>query len=110
MWLPIVGLTALLALAGCAASTGIVPVGPGVYRLSVLRAPAVGGGPEALRVVFAETDSFCQAQNRAFAPIAITPAGDPFTPFYPTAYDATFRCLPPNDPAVTRFRLEHSVD
>ena len=82
------------------ASSGIVPVGPDTYTVSELRAPAAGGGPEAARVAIAESAAFCQRQNRVVVPLALRPDGDPFTPYYPTAYDATFRCAPPGDPAA----------
>ena len=100
-------LAASLALSACAASSGIVPIGPDTYTVSELRAPAAGGGPEAARVVMAESTAFCQRQNRMVLPLALRPDGDPFTPYYPTAYDATFRCLPPADAATTRMQAGH---
>jgi hypothetical protein len=84
-----------LSLAGCATTTGIVPVGPDTYLVSEMRVPAVGGGPEAQRAVLAEATAFCAARGRVFAPITMRPDGDPTTPYYPTAYDATFQCEPP---------------
>ena len=90
----------LLVVAGCAAESGIIPVAPGVYSLSALRAPVLGGGAEAERVVLAEATAFCQQQSLVFLPLELRPDGDPFTPYYPTAFDATFRCVAPNDPAL----------
>jgi hypothetical protein len=86
-------------LAGCATGTGIVPVGPNTYAVSEMRAPALGGGPEAQRAVLAESNAFCAAQGRVFTPVVMHPDGDPFTPYYPTAYDATFLCLLPAEAA-----------
>lgn len=95
-------MTALLALAGCGATTGIVPVAPGTYAVSEMRAPALGGGAEARRVALAEADGFCRRQGRALAPLAVRPDGDPFTPYFPTAFDVTFRCVRAGEPADTR--------
>ncbi len=92
------------ALAGCATGSGIVPIGPDTYTVSELRAPVRGGGAEARRVVLAESDAFCRQQRRVFVPLYLAPAGDPFTPYYPTAFDATFRCLDPGDPEMVKFR------
>ena len=92
--------TLALLVAGCATTTGIVPVGPNTYAVSEMRAPVRGGGLEARRVVLAEANGFCQQQGRAFVPIDLRPDGDPWTPYWPTAFDATFQCLPPNDPAI----------
>ncbi len=93
-------MTVLAALGGCAAGSGILQVGPGVYALSELRAPVLGGGGEAMRVVLAKAAAFCQHQSLAFLPLQLRPDGDPRTPYYPTAFDATFRCVPPSDPAL----------
>jgi len=87
-----------LLLAGCATTSGIVPIGPNTYLLSEMRAPAAGGGPEAQRAVLAEATAFCAAHGLTFVPIFLRPDGDPTTPYYPTAYDATFRCQPPPNP------------
>lgn len=89
----------LPAFAACATGTSIVQFGPNIYTVSEMRAPVLGGGPEAQRAVLAESDAFCSSQGRLFAPVAMHPDGDPFTPFYPTAYDATFRCLLPAEAA-----------
>jgi len=90
------------ALAGCGAGSGIIPVGPDTFALSEMRSPALGGGPEAQRIVLAEANAFCRQRGRVFVPLMMRPDGDPFTPYYPTAYDATFRCVPANDPAAPR--------
>ena len=97
--------TATLALlvTGCAITSGIVPVGPNTYAVSEMRAPVRGGGQEARRVVLAEANGFCQRQGRAFVPVDLRPDGDPWTPYWPTAFDATFQCLPIGDPAVSHF-------
>jgi hypothetical protein len=84
-----------LACGGCATSTGIIPVGPDTFTVSEMRAPALGGGPAAQRAVLAEASAFCAAGGRVVAPVFMRPDGDPYTPYYPTAYDATFRCVPP---------------
>ena len=65
----------LLLVTGCAATSGIVPVGPNTYALSEMRAPVRGGGAEARRVVLAEADGFCQQQGRAFVPVDMRPDG-----------------------------------
>jgi hypothetical protein len=97
----VLSLMALVALCvtGCGSTTGIVPVGPDTYALSEMRAPVLGGGLEARRIVMAKAIEFCQQQRRVFMPLDLRPDGDPRTPYYPTAFDATFRCAAPNGPA-----------
>ncbi len=86
---------AALALSGCGSTTGVVPVAPGTYAVSEMRAPALGGGAEARRVALAEADGFCRRQGGVPVPLAVRPDGDPYTPYYPTAFDVTFRCVAP---------------
>ena len=88
----------LVAVTGCSSSTGIVPIGPNLYVLAELRAPARGGGGEARRMVLAEADGFCRRQGSVAQILDLRPDGDPFTPYYPTAFDATFRCFLPDAP------------
>ncbi len=83
----------LAPIAGCALSSGIVPVGPDTYAISEMRSPARGGGEAAERAVLAETDAFCRRQNKIALTLAMRPDGDPYTPYYPTAFDATFKCV-----------------
>lgn len=80
-------------LAGCGFSSGMMAVGPDTYVLSEERAPVVGGGREANRVVLARAADFCRQQGRVSVILDLRPDGDPFTPYYPTAFDATFQCL-----------------
>ena len=89
-------------VAGCAAGSGIVPVGPGVYAVSELRAPVIGGGGAAEQAVLTEAGAFCQRRNLVFLPLDLRPDGDPRTPYYPTGFDATFRCVAATDPALHR--------
>lgn len=87
-------LTTLLCMAmmSCAQSTGIIQVGPYTYTLSELRAPVRGGGAEAQRVVLATAKDFCRRQGRELLLLDLRPDGDPDTPYWPTAFDATFQC------------------
>ncbi len=81
-----------MGVGGCALGSGIVPIGPDTYVLSEMRAPVRGGGAEAQRVVLAEASGFCQQQGRAIVLLDLRPDGDPRTQYWPTAFDATFRC------------------
>ena len=92
----------LASLTGCSLSTGIMPVGPNLYVLAEQRAPVLGGGFEAHKAVLARADGFCRGQGSVAQILDLRPDGDPFTPYYPTAFDATFRCLlPVAAPAAT---------
>ncbi len=93
-----------LAMTGCAFGTGIHAVGPGVYAVQDFRAPAVGGFPEAQRMVLLEADDFCRRQGLVFAPVAMRPDGNPYGIYGPSGFDAVFSCrartdtIPPPSP------------
>lgn len=88
----LITLIATATLCGCHASSGVIPIGPDTYTVSELRAPIVGGGPAARDAVVADADAFCRAHGQTVVPLELRPDGDPYTPYYPTAFDATFRC------------------
>ena len=88
-----VSIVASALLAGCGLSSGIAPIGPGIYALSEMRAPVRGGGAEAHRVVFAEATGFCQQQGRRLLVLDLRPDGDPRIAEWPTAFDMTFQCV-----------------
>lgn len=83
-----------VVLTDCAMTSGVRPVGPDTYAVSEMRAPVRGGGAEAHRAVLAEIAGFCGQQGRVPRLLDLRPDGDPRTPYWPTAFDATFRCLP----------------
>ena len=82
-----------LGLAGCGATSGIIPVGPGMYVVSEMRAEALGGGARAREVVLAEAAGFCHQQGRGVSILDLQPGGDPRGHYWPTAFDATFQCV-----------------
>ena len=92
MRLILLPITVSALLAGCGLGSGIVPVGPGVYAVSEMRAPVRGGGAEAHRAVVAEATGFCQRQGRGLLVLDLRPDGDPRIREWPTAFDKTFRC------------------
>ena len=90
---------ALLALAGCAGSTGVFPVSPGVWSVSEMRAPVLGGGEAAKAAVVAEANGFCQSYGLVLVPISMGPSAPPNSAYGPVSYSAAFSCAPPSPPA-----------
>jgi hypothetical protein len=103
----ILGVVALCAaLAGCASSTGILPAGPDTYTLSERFAPVRGGGDEAQRDALTKANEFCIQQGKQFVPNNMGQAGNTASPYVPTGYTVTFKCLLPNDPAIAKYQLQ----
>ena len=95
-------------LVGCASSTGILPAGPDTYTISEKYAPIRGGGDAAEREALTKANEFCTQQGRVFVPSNMAQAGAVLSPYGPTGYTVTFRCLLPNDPAVATYRLQQA--
>ena len=102
------GLLSVSGLAGCAATIGVQPAGPGVWAVSEMRAPALGGGPAAQDAALREANGFCAQQGLVFVPVQMGLGGNPYGHYGPLAFSATFRCLAANDPAIARMRANSS--
>jgi hypothetical protein len=87
----------LLALAGCATSTGILPAGPDTYTVTEHVAPVRGGGSEAERVALTEANQFCVQQGRVFVPVTMGAVPSTIDVTITNGYAVTFRCLPPSE-------------
>jgi len=102
------GLMAVFGLGGCAATIGVQPAGPGVWAVSEMRAPVLGGGPAAQDAALREANGFCARQGLVFVPVRMGPGGNPYSPYGPVSFTATFRCLAANDPAGQRLPAGNS--
>jgi hypothetical protein len=103
----IIGIVALCAaVGGCASSTGILPAGPDTYTLSEKVAPIRGGADEAERIALPKANEFCAQQGRQFVPSNMGQSGNFANPYGLTTYAVTFKCLPPNDPAIAKYQLQ----
>jgi hypothetical protein len=92
---------AAFAVAGCAASSGILPAVPNTYIVTERYAPIRGGSAEAQRTSLIEANAYCAQQGRQFLPTdLVTPPSS--NPYGPTGYSVTFQCLSPDDPALAR--------
>jgi hypothetical protein len=101
-----VAAVAVLLLCGCASSTGILPAGPDTYTLTERLAPIRGGGDAAQADALTKANQFCADKGRQFVPATMGNAVGAPNPYGPTGYTVTFKCLPPNDPAVANYHLQ----
>ena len=99
---------AVVAVAGCAASTGILPAGPDTYTVTERFAPVRGGATTAQQTALSEANGFCVQQGRQFSPLDMKelPSANPYGN---TSYAVTFRCLLPGDPELAKSYLARSA-
>lgn len=78
---------ALLGVAGCAASSGVLRLGPDTYAVSASASPAEGGAVGALAMAYREAAQYCESLRREmFVVNNNTASGNALV---------TFRCVAP---------------
>jgi hypothetical protein len=88
----------VLALCGCAMSTGILPTGPDTHTVTERFAPIRGGATDAEQVALPEANAFCEQQGKKFLPVdMVTPPSR--NPWGPTG------CLAPGNPELAGSHL-----
>jgi hypothetical protein len=89
----IAALAAALCASGCAGTIGVQPAGPGLWVVSEMRAPVLGGGPAAQAAAMGEANGFCGQSGLAPDVLDVTPGGNPYGPYGPVAFTVRFRCV-----------------
>ena len=98
----------LVALAGCAVNTGIVPYGPNSYVVARQAATGFSGSGDLKAEALREADQHCKAQKKAVKVIAVKEAQPPFIfGNFPKA-EVQFACLEPDDPEFNNPRQADS--
>lgn len=93
-------------VAGCvSADSGVLPLGPDTYQLSVGRAPIAGGPFEARRVALTQAEEYCANKNQKLMVISTKVWGE-----NRGGFDIDFRCLHADDPDLRRPTLETVPD
>lgn len=75
----------LLAITGCATSSGVMPIGSDTYSLSVQAATAAAAKQDALN----EANAHCKAQNKNIQANYMRPSSDAFGWH---SYEVHFKC------------------
>lgn len=97
---------AAAALGGCvSADSGVLPIGPDTYQLSVGRAPVAGGPFEARRVALTKAREYCAQSGRELVVLSTNQWGE-----NRGGFDIDFRCLRAGDPELRRPTLRSVPD
>lgn len=86
--------TCLAGVAGCA-STGVIPVGNGVYMISKQSAAGIFGTPAGVEAdIYRQANAYCAAQHQVIETVDVqTQNAVPF--YHEGAATLQFRCVPP---------------
>jgi hypothetical protein len=91
-----------LALAGCAANSGVAPDGQGGYMIQKQAATGFPGPGSIKADVMREANDYCVAQGREFLLTNVIETQPPFVlGNYPRA-EINFKCVPPGAASPTR--------
>lgn len=93
-------MVAVLALGGCAQSSGVLKMGPDTYTVSVHAAPARGGEAGARNLALTEANERCSREGREIMVTNIASGRSSHLPG--GTVDVTFRCLAKGDPDLQR--------
>lgn len=93
---------AVSVLSGCAANSGVIPIGKDTYMVSRQAATGFSGSGTLKAEAFQEANSFCRSQSKEVQVISTHEAAPPYIlGNFPKA-EVQFLCLDQNDPALSR--------
>jgi len=100
----------LALLAGCAANSGIVPIGQDTYMVSRQAATGFSGAGTLKAEAFREANEFCLGQKKVLQVVNTSEAMPPYVlGNFPKA-EIQFMCLDPKDPELARPRMKRDAD
>lgn len=83
----------MLLLTGCAANSGVVPMGQGVYTVSRQAATGFSGSGTLKADAAREADAYCKSQGKSLEVIEVKEAPPPYIlGNFPKA-DVSFKCV-----------------
>lgn len=99
----------IVALTGCANSSGVVKIGPDTFTISTSASPGKGGVPAAKRIAYEEAGAECSRRGLEVLTLSERSSSPTWTEGMAKT-ELNFRCLRADDPEFKRQRLEASPD
>ena len=92
-------------LSGCAANTGVIPIGQDTFMVSRQAATGFSGSGNLKAEVFGEANQYCKSNGKVLQVVSTQEAAPPYIlGNYPKA-EVQFMCLDANDREVGRPKL-----
>jgi len=89
-------------LTGCAANSGVIPIGKDTYMVSRQAATGFSGSGTLKAEAFQEANLFCRSQSKDVQVIRTSEAAPPYIAGNFPKAEIQFLCLNQNDPALNR--------
>lgn len=102
--------SSIIALAGCAINTGVVPIGQDTFMVSRQAATGFSGLGDLKGEAFREANQYCLDQRKSVQVLHTSESSPPYIfGNFPKAV-VQFRCLDANDSELKRLKLTKDVD
>ena len=92
--------------AGCAANSGVVPIGPDTYMISRQAGSGFSGMGTLKAKAFKEAAAFCDERSQVMQVVRTDDAQPPYVLGNFPRTEIQFMCLDPSDPEVRRPKLQ----
>ena len=101
---------AMLIVSGCAANSGVVPIGPDTFMVSRQAATGFSGLGTLKADAFQEANEYCLSQNKYIRVVNTSESAPPYVwGNFPRA-EVQFMCLDKSDVELTRPKMEKAPD
>lgn len=105
-----IAVVCMIVLAGCAANTGVIPIGQETFMVARQAATGFSGAGTLKAEAFQEANQYCAGKNKAMQVVRTDEAQPPFIlGNFPRA-EVQFMCLDANDPELARPKLRKDTD
>ena len=88
---PFLAIATTALLCSCATNTGVLPMGPNLYTISVEREVMLGGGSAAKQVAYTDAANYCQTKGQQSEVTGVRLFHSSLAP--DTGIELQFRCV-----------------
>lgn len=99
-----------IALGGCAANSGVVPIGQDTFMVSRQAATGFSGTGTLKAEAFREANEYCTSQRKVFQVVNTSESTPPYVMGNFPRAEIQFMCLTPGDAEVTRPKMKPGAD
>lgn len=89
-----------VALSGCAANSGVAPIGPNTFMISRQAATGFSGSGTLKAEALSEANQYCEARSKVMYMLSWTEAAPPYVMGNFPKAEVQFMCLDANDPRL----------
>jgi hypothetical protein len=101
---------AVVVIAACSSSSGVLKVGPDTFTISTSASPGKGGVPAAKRIAYKDASQECMKHGELKLFVLSEKSASPSWTEGMANFELNFRCLQENDSEFKRQNLQSTPD